>query len=283
MNRLFVDNLTVIDFAFLDPERGLVGESWIVDIELGGELNDQGMVFDFGHVKHAIKAEIDRQVDHRLLIPSDFDGLQWLATGTQPRLKWHTREGWHLEHASPAEAIATIPGDRITMDAVSATLGDALRAVLPANVHDIRVGLREEVISGHWYHYTHGLKKHDGNCQRIAHGHRSRLEIHRDGQRAPELEAHWCELWRDIFIAHSEDLVASETHNGTDYNRYRYRSNQGEFELALPLHRLYTMDTDSTVELIACHIQEQTRGICDGASIHVKAFEGVGKGAIACD
>ncbi len=283
MNRLFVDNLTVIDFAFLDADRGLVGESWIVDIELGGELDDQGMVFDFGHVKHAIKAEIDRQVDHKLLIPSDYDGLKWLAAGSQPRLQWTTRHGWHLEHASPEQAIATLPGHHITRDAVSAALRDALRAVLPANVHEIRVNLREEVINGSWYHYTHGLKKHEGNCQRIAHGHRSRLEIHRNGQRAQDLEALWCTLWRDIFIAHSEDLAASEKHDGMDYNRYRYQSNQGEFELALPVHRLYTMTSDSTVELIACHIHEQTRLMEPEARIHVKAFEGVGKGAIASD
>ena len=76
MNHLFVDNLTVIDFAYLDPTRGLVGESWIADVVLGGELDEQGMVFDFSNVKRTIKRVIDERVDHRLVDAANLDVLE---------------------------------------------------------------------------------------------------------------------------------------------------------------------------------------------------------------
>lgn len=69
MTALFVNQLTTLDFSFLSPERGVVGESWLVDVTLYGDLDDQGMVFDFGHVKKQVKASLDLLADHKLLVP----------------------------------------------------------------------------------------------------------------------------------------------------------------------------------------------------------------------
>ena len=38
--KLFVNDLTVMDFSYLCPQRGMVGESWIVDVVLDGGLNE---------------------------------------------------------------------------------------------------------------------------------------------------------------------------------------------------------------------------------------------------
>ena len=283
MNRLFVDNLTVIDFAFLDPDRGLVGESWIVDIELTGELNEAGMVFDFGHVKRTIKDEIDALVDHRLLIPQEHPGLSWKHPGSPGHVDWVTNNGWRISHAGPDESAIAVPGTHLERERIEALLVTLLRQKLPANVHEVVVRLRPEVIEGVLYHYAHGLKKHDGNCQRIAHGHRSKVEIYRNGARAVDLETYWARRWEDIYLATHDDEIDTFIEAGVEYRHYRYTANQGQFELILPSHRVETVTQDTTVEWIACYLQEETQKLEPQSRILVKAFEGVNKGAYAGD
>lgn len=281
MNHLFVDNLTVIDFAYLDASRGLVGESWIVDVVLGGELDDQGMVFDFSNVKRTIKRVIDERVDHRLVIPRAYSGLEW--NEDEPDcLVWHLTDRTHILHRSPDEAVVWLSSERVVPSAVARLLEQELRAVLPANVTDVEITLREDVIEGAYYHYVHGLKKHLGNCQRIAHGHRSPIRIDRNGHRDRDLENRWAKLWQDIYVGSEEDVTQRwVAENGTAYVTFEYEANQGEFALTLPESRVYMLDSDTTVELIAAHIAGQLKTEFPEDVIRVKAYEGVGKGAIA--
>ncbi|WP_404361904.1 6-pyruvoyl trahydropterin synthase family protein [Marinobacter sp.] len=281
MNHLFVDNLTVIDFAYLDPSRGLVGESWIVDVVLGGELDDQGMVFDFSSVKRTIKQIIDERVDHRLAVPSGYPGLE-VKPETPDTLIWHLTDGTRIVHRGPQEAFVMVPGETLEAKAVAKLLETELKQVLPANVQDIQISLREEEITGAWYHYVHGLKKHLGNCQRIAHGHRSPIEIHRNGQRDPALEQVWARRWEDIYVGSEEDVSErSADPDGSRYITFSYEANQGEFSLTMPESRVYMMTTDTTVELIASHIADECKTDFPDDTIQVRAFEGVGKGALA--
>lgn len=281
MNHLFVDNLTVIDFAYLDASRGLVGESWIVDVVLGGELDDQGMVFDFSNVKRTIKRVIDERVDHRLVIPRAYKGLEW-NEDEPDSFTWRLTDGTYILHRSPDEAVVWLSSDRVVPSAVARLLEQELRAVLPANVTDVDIALREDVIEGAYYHYVHGLKKHMGNCQRIAHGHRSPIRIDRNEHRDRDLENQWAKRWQDIYVGSEEDVTQRwVAEDGTAYVTFEYEANQGEFALTLPENRVYMLDSDTTVELIAAHIAGQLKSEFPEDAIRVKAYEGVGKGAIA--
>jgi 6-pyruvoyl-tetrahydropterin synthase len=281
MNHLFVDNLTVIDFAYLDHERGLVGESWIADVILAGELDDQGMVFDFGDVKRIIKQVIDDTADHRLIYPAEHGGVNTFSQGEQCVVEWPLRSGGTITHRSPKEAIVALPGKQVLPSVVATMLEETLAKALPDNVSGIEIRLREEEIDGPYYHYVHGLKKHQGNCQRIAHGHRSRIQIFRNQHRDHSLEQEWARRWRDIYIGTEADVSARFADNNIDYVTFSYTAQQGDFSLTLPRETVYLVHTDTTVELLAAHLAEQCKAISGSDTIQVKAFEGVGKGALA--
>ena len=277
MPALFVDNLTVLDFTFLHPLRGLVGESWIVDVELHGALDAQGMVFDFGDVKKTLKREIDRLADHRLLLPAALPGLEIVTLPDDNlRISYAGRDE-HLLVECPPAAVLRVPAASIEPDGLGAFIAASLRNALPANVERLVVRLREERIDGAFYQYSHGLKKHAGACQRIAHGHRSRIEIEQDGLRSALLERRWADAFRDIYIGTSEDLVDA-TRDG--HLRFAYRAGEGRYLLELHRRHVYLIDTDSTVEHIAQHIATALKRDNPQHRYRVKAYEGVAKGAI---
>jgi len=276
MSCLFVEHLTVIDCAYLDAERGLVGESWIVDVELEGELDEQSMVLDFGEVKRRLKRAIDGGPDHTLLVPLAAPQLQWNRRGNEVSLSFDSASG-RIEHRSPDVALSLIDADCIDTEVLAGHLQSLLRGTVPDTVASLRLELRQEAISGAHYHYVHGLKKHQGQCQRIAHGHRSKLEVRLDGRRAPDAEQALAERWRDIYLGTRSDVVSREQ----DRLRFRYRAPEGEFELCLPELRCDLLEADTTVECIAAELAQRTAAAHPGQNVSIRAYEGVMKGARA--
>ncbi|GAB3292831.1 6-carboxytetrahydropterin synthase [Pseudidiomarina andamanensis] len=289
--QLFVNDLTVIDFSYLCPERGMVGESWIVDIILDGSLNEQSMVLDFGRVKKQIKRIIDGAVDHKLAVPAEHpytqvthhdDGNSYWVDFMRP-----DQRSIHL--FCPADAFAFIDAQQVTMASVTDYLRAVIKRELPDNVQGLELHLRAEEIPGAFYHYTHGLKKHDGNCQRIAHGHRSRIYIALDGTRSEPLEQQWASAWQDIYLGSEEDVVPIEQLQRSQHAKhiteqshvgYSYTADQGLFELLVPVAENYIIPTDSTVECIATYLAQAIKQSHPDELVQVTGFEGVGKGAI---
>ncbi|MDJ0877536.1 MAG: 6-carboxytetrahydropterin synthase [Halieaceae bacterium] len=278
MAKLFVDNLTVMDFSFLDAERGVVGESWIVDIELTGELDEQGMVFDFGHVKKQIKHFIDAQADHRLLVPAASSACTTSIAGDTLSVDFELSSGAVIHHESPRDAVLLLAAERVDAGQLAEDLQEQLKSILPENVQEVLIKLRPEAIDAAYFHYTHGLQKHQGQCQRIAHGHRSRLEILVDGVRSAELEAQWSERLADIYIATDSHIVEEFELNGIEHLRLAYTAAQGDFVISLPRAQVFVVPHVSTVENIAIYLAERVSSDAAG-DVLVKAFEGVGKGA----
>ena len=277
--QLFVNDLTVIDFSYCCSKRGIVGESWIVDVLLDGSLNEMSMVLDFAVVKKQIKAIIDDAVDHKLLLPINNKMIECSASSINEDHEFvdvfSDRAHYFLQ--SPKCAFAKVESEEIDIASVTKHLTTIILKELPKNVQGLTLTLRPENIDGDFYHYTHGLKLHDGNCQRIAHGHRSKIHIYRDGKRDNDLENKWALKLDDCYIGTTEDII-SQNEKTTSF---AYESLQGKFNLSIPSNIVHKITTDSTVEHITSYLHKVITKEFPGEVITVKAYECVGKGAIA--
>jgi 6-pyruvoyl-tetrahydropterin synthase len=289
--QLFVNDLTVIDFSYLCIERGIVGESWIVDVLLDGTLNDENMVLDFAIVKKQIKAIIDESVDHKLLLPLHEPALtvqKSLDNEHHEYVDFNSQRGAYFLQ-SPQCAFAKIAASTVDVTSVTQHLHQVISKELPSNVSGLTLTLRAENIDSDYYHYSHGLKKHQGNCQRIAHGHRSKIIIYKNEVRSVELEKQWCVRWQDIYIGSTADAITqadiqlsaqAKSNLTPDHHYFSYIAPQGRFDIAVDKKVLEIVDCDSTVELLADYIARKLSANSPLDSFKVIAFEGVAKGAI---
>lgn len=280
---LFVRDLTVIDFSYLCPKRGMLGESFIVDVELHGGLDATSMVLDFAAVKKTIKRAIDELIDHKLAYPALHPAVEAATNDNQHILTLKSERGL-IQVASPLQAHVAVPAELINEQTVGQFLTATLMPLMPANVEALVFTLRPEPINGFYYHYTHGLKKHDGNCQRIAHGHRSLIEIYQNGMLSPRLNKYWSERWEDIYLGSAEDRTDGSLlrylTKDADSEAFCYQSAQGWFEIVLPKQHVEIVPCDSTVECLSDYIAAQLQQL-EAGHYKVVAYEGVGKGAIS--
>ncbi len=280
MAKLFVNNLTIIDSSLLDQRRGIVGESWRVDVEIEGDLNSQGMVLDFSDIKRQVKQTIDQDFDHKLLVPAANSNCHITEQGESLEIEFQLDSGAWIRHNSPTTAVTQIDAVQVDRESLGKAIMQKLAPGLADNVTNFQLTLHHETTSDPSFHYSHGLKQHCGNCQRIAHGHRSRIEIYQDGARNRKLETIWAKLWRDIYIGTKADLVDEIKSCGEEYLCFSYQADQGGFRLELPKQLCYLIDTDSTVENLAQHIADKLKQEHPDSEFQVRVFEGVDKGAI---
>ncbi|MFQ3789656.1 6-carboxytetrahydropterin synthase [Halomonas sp. A29] len=275
---LFVNRLTQLDASLWCPQRGLIGVSWFVDAELDGELGEDGMLFDFGQVKPWIKSRLDAGADHTLLVPTRAPGIS--ISECSEGICVRTSLPYAMEVRAPRQALTLLPWQEITRERLADTLARELMKRPPPRISDIRLRLRAEVIEGAAFTYSHGLKHHAGNCQRIAHGHRSRLHVWQRGERCLALEEQWTGYLNDRYLVDKSDIVKQVEPEIRPSLTSRYRAEQGRFQLRLPLERCIVLDTPTTIEYIAAWLARQIAEET-GKPTRVQAFEGIDKGAFA--
>jgi len=275
--KLFVNNLTNVDFSYLDEKHGMMGESWLAQLELDGTLNSQGMICDFGLVKSRVRDWLDTYVDHRLVVPMQCSQTNMQFGKGNLELTWTYSDKTKLVCNAPEQAFSQVSTKAITPESLANWCEGQLFELFGDEIQGLKLSFVAENIAGAFYHYTHGLQQHDGNCQRIAHGHRSCIEIYINGERDESIEQDWAKQWQNIYLGTKAHIVSK----AEGYTKYQYTAPQGEFSLELPSQRCDDLESETTVEQIAQHVVKVLKSRYPKKDILVRAYEGIGKGAIA--
>lgn len=278
MVKLFIEQISVIDSTVISEDFGIIGESWIVDVELEGKVNNQGMLFDFALVKKRVKELLDERVDHKLIAPKSAKFLSYEVNKKEVSLEARFPFG-SISVKAPEESFCFIDSGFIDESSIVLYSEDILRENLPENIDSVKLILRREQADFKVCRYSHGLKKHDGNCQRIVHGHRSPIKIFLDKRRNKFFEAKWAKKLDSIYIVNQDDIIREHNMEEIEYLDIGYESSQGRFDISIPKSKCYIIDSDPTVENIASHIYDRINERCNEI-VGVILNEGVGKGAI---
>ena len=293
---LFVRDVGKIDSAVFDPSLGIVGHSWYVDVWLTGALDDNGFVFDFSPLKALIRQTLANTLDHALIIPVGSQNVQYseFENGECWTLKSRARgenKDARWDYISPKGSVFPVHAVALKITSIEQEFARILRHRLPPSVHQLVVKLREEQIAPTEasYRYTHGITGHNGLCQRLFHGHRSRMEIYIGDERRPDLE-HF--VVREVFGNNVHIATLNQIKSGDGQIGYRSKSEDpitlsypgtlGTFEATLPANRVFFVEGETSVESLAREVarlikreerpSEKIRAVC---------YEGIDKGAEA--
>ncbi len=288
--RMFVRDIDHLDCAIFDPDLGILGATWHVDVELAGELDNNGFVFDFGKIKQKFKQVLKETLDHALVVPQQYEGISILERGEYLELKMMTTRHESWGYTCPKAAVYFLAASSTRSRELAKALEMEMAAYIPDNVTELSVTLREESISAAEgvFQYTHGLVQHDGGCQRLFHGHRSRIEIFRGDVRAHDLEKTIAE---DLF-SNAIHLVSKEQVTGPCPQVFEkgskggtlklsYMSKEGRFQAEIPAHRALLLNDSTSIESLAQNIAEFISNSRHEPDILVRCFEGINKGGIA--
>jgi 6-pyruvoyl-tetrahydropterin synthase len=289
--KLFIKDLDILDCAIFSSKHGIIGTSWHVDIEVEGSLDENGFVYDFSHTKKLVKETLKDSLDHALILPSSNSQISISEDQDSNRIEISISiedEKWNYK--APSKSVYILDSDKVTPETVAEAAEKEVLKNLPKTVSSVKISLYEESVTdgSKIFRYTHGLPNHKGLCQRLFHGHRSKIVILKDNSKSEELESLVAEKWfhSQIHIAEPGQFKSTSWQpysvgkNG-EYSTLSYTAQEGYFEATIPSHKIYIVEQATSIESIAQGLCKQLKALNPDSSITVMPHEGINKGGIA--
>ncbi|AGN30170.2 6-pyruvoyl tetrahydropterin synthase-like protein [Vibrio phage nt-1] len=292
---MFLNNITVIDHAWVDDVGEINGNSYNLCVEITGEVDEtEQVVIDFSGCKKAIKQLVDESkfaLDHRLVIVDGFSDAVLSLVEDRDRIQINTPvfhavstvDDWY-QVITPSELIEAdfkIPSDSLYMNYVTEYLEDMLLTQLREQgypVTYVAVELSEKFDLPSWanshveFNYAHGLRSSTSyGCQNIAHGHRSFIAVDN------HLNSNGRKVLKRIAKEMSGYLAWSDNIRKED--EVSYTSQRGNFYLRH--ENIKVIPTETTVENLASYIASTYEEDFQRMGVQrVWVSEGLSKGAV---
>lgn len=308
-SKIFIQSVTSLDCAVLAEEQLPFGKSWAVDIVWHGEKDQSGILIDFSTAKSLAKSIIDKTFDHKILTSKKLcalDTSEKVLLSSYPRSAKNIASEKFFSIFTFPNSIQFISDEALSQlkanccDKLEIEISQEILKHCPKNIDNVHVKLREcdEHANSNYFHYTHSLCHHKGNCQRF-HGHSNIVNVYKNGLFETQLSAQMATQLNHKYLIHDSYLVSSEIHASfaqlleffpcvktlqKDLAGIDYIGNQGQNTLWLAKSHVIPFSTESTVENIAEYIWKKLTSDTslekEKYDIQVHAFEGMNKGAI---
>lgn len=305
---MFLNDLTVVDHAYIDDKGRIVGGSFNPCFEVSGTPDPvEKVVVDFSTIKHDLKELIDA---HSFVFDKNgFDHKVWIIEGYS-NVSWIRMEGnsnYSTVSITTPVLTLTVPGDAVkvipqvdadvhpfyTAEYIGAALEQYLQPLLEAkypkininvkciNTTDIHTPTLNVSRNAYRFRYVHGLKDSTSyGCNNIAHGHGSFISSEQDPSGILELIAK--ELDNTLFVR-SENIKLFSTRDDSSLLTLSYETQRGLFEMIVDpnSHKIVVLNTETTVEFLAQYVKERYGSLMKTSGMESFCIsEGLSKGAV---
>lgn len=291
MIKIFLENVSAFDFAFLPKNSIPVGKSFFVSITLDGIINKNGMLIDFSEAKKIIKSKL-LKFDHKLLVSrvnvkSKNKSHLIIASKNNIEKNQSNQDLETLENFFAIYVKSTwikiIP--QKILDALSKNdftlfedfLSKKMFSFMPKNIKNISLKLtenKESIYTENYFNYTHTICNHNGHCQRF-HGHSAKLFVFQNNILNVDLTAYAARHMSGLYIASNKYICAIDSPsdhikqmidcalNAKDFecikrNLYaiEYSGSDGDVSILISKHLCAVLNNESTIENITQYVYD---------------------------
>lgn len=305
---MFLNDLSVVDHAFIDKEGNVIGGSFNPSFLVGGRIDPiEKVVVDFSTVKKQLKNVIDHKqhgFDHKLWV---IEGVSNCSIQSGDIVFTEYSEMINIDNddiviIKTPNAKLTVPRSAIkfiqtqqysvvaeyNIEQVGSWFGTYLNSAFPELQIQCKNNINAHVYYPtneiHYFSYAHGLKDSTSwGCQNIAHGHLSFIQAISltDQSKADEVAAFIAkELDCTMFINKANVLSQYDNKIAIGYDSH----SRGRFEANYTntsKQKCVVLETETTIEFLVEYIASTYKPALQFANVtELYVSEGLSKGAM---